>query len=153
MVSNDTVTFTNTSTGAITYMWDFGGFGSSMAQDTTFVFPSNGMHTVELIAMSGIGCADTISQNVAITVGIDEPGMYNLSLYPNPAQNSLNIVNAVSGQRVEMQIIDMAGKLVYSDQLTGAVNLISLDGIAEGQYIVRFANGLDIRFDKLQIVR
>lgn len=152
MQSQDTVTFTNTSAGSNSYMWDFGGLGTSMAMDTTFVFP-NGAHTVELIAWSASGCSDTTSQVVVLTVGVEEDQLPQLSIYPNPSQGELNIVNSITGQQFDMAIIDMSGRVVYSDQLIGATNVINLAHLSEGQYFVRIANGTGIRVDKIQILK
>ena len=48
----DTVVFTNTSTGTIQYLWDFGDEGSSIAADPTHVYQYQGLDTVVLISLS-----------------------------------------------------------------------------------------------------
>ncbi len=153
VVSNDTVTFTNSSTGATTYMWDFGGMGSSVAQDTTFVFPSNGMYTVELITWSANGCADTTEQVVAITVGIEDNELPQISLYPNPTLGALNIVNTQAGEEFDLIIIDLTGKVVYQDRLVHATNLIDLTHLANGHYVSRISNTTGARTDRIEIIK
>jgi gliding motility-associated-like protein len=55
-----TVVFTSTSQGASSVAWDFGGFGTSTDDPTSFVFPlEEGTATVCLVATSANACADT----------------------------------------------------------------------------------------------
>ena len=55
------IQFENTSTGADSYIWDFGIPGKSEEVNPTIIFPSAGEHTVTLIAFSEEGCPDTFS--------------------------------------------------------------------------------------------
>ena len=56
------VTFANTTEGADSYQWDFGGLGQSADENPVFLFPDTGAYRVELIATSSNGCTDTASQ-------------------------------------------------------------------------------------------
>lgn len=67
----DIAEFTNASTlqggGSLTYSWDFGDSGTSIATDPTHQYPvTAGNYDVSLIATSGFGCEDTIIQNIRI---------------------------------------------------------------------------------------
>ncbi len=53
------VNFSNTSTGAATYSWDFGGQGTSTSANPTFLFSDPGNYNVSLIATTAFGCSDT----------------------------------------------------------------------------------------------
>ncbi len=66
-----TVSFPNYSTGASSYIWDFGvpGAGSTDASPT-YTFPDTGRYTVTLIAQPGIICTDTFVTQVAIYPGM-----------------------------------------------------------------------------------
>lgn len=58
----------NSSTGTgNTYTWDFGGAGTSMSSNPTFLFPSPGTYNVSLIANNAVCGADTLSQAVTVT--------------------------------------------------------------------------------------
>ncbi|MCH8317336.1 MAG: hypothetical protein IIA88_02370 [Bacteroidetes bacterium] len=61
----ETINFTNTSTGAITYEWQENGTPFSTATDTSRTFGTAGIYTISLIADS-VGCSD--SSGVIITV-------------------------------------------------------------------------------------
>jgi gliding motility-associated-like protein len=67
---NSEVYFENTSTGAVTYEWDFG----DASQGSTDVSPIHiypidaaGTYTVELIAYSPLGCSDTAYAEIQLT--------------------------------------------------------------------------------------
>lgn len=77
--------FTNTSTGATNYSWNFGNGASSTAQHPVYQYPNPGTYNVTLIAQSGAGCYDTIVQPITI--------------YPEPIAN-FNFVNACDGNPI-----------------------------------------------------
>ncbi len=73
--------FTNTSTGANQYWWDFGDNSQAAVQHATHIYTAIGCMNVSLIATNSYGCSDTTSKACAVNV------------YPNPhagivAQNS-----------------------------------------------------------------
>ena len=60
------IQFTNLSTGATTYDWDFGDGQTSTLTDPINNYSDNGEFDVTLIAYSGAGCSDTITQTVEV---------------------------------------------------------------------------------------
>ena len=60
------IQFTNLSTGATTYDWDFGDGNTSTLTDPINNYAENGEFDVTLIAYSGAGCSDTIIQTVEV---------------------------------------------------------------------------------------
>ena len=67
-VNGVTVDFTNGSTGATGYAWDFGDGNTSAENDPQHTFDTDGVYTVELIATNDCG-ADTITYDVVIVLG------------------------------------------------------------------------------------
>ncbi len=63
--SGFTATFTDTSSNANTYLWDFGDGNTSTAQHPEHTYSQDGTYTVTLIA-SGLCGVDTFSQSVTI---------------------------------------------------------------------------------------
>lgn len=51
--------FTNTTSGASTYEWDFGDGTSSYSSNPQHIYTTTGTYDVRLIAISGAGCRDT----------------------------------------------------------------------------------------------
>jgi PKD repeat protein len=60
------VNFTNTSTGAATYNWNFGNSTSSVAINPSSPYITPGYYTVRLVASNLIGCRDTTYRHVNI---------------------------------------------------------------------------------------
>ncbi len=55
-----TVNFTNTSTGAATYKWDFGDGNTSGSSNPVHTYTTTGTFSVTLIATNANGCSDTL---------------------------------------------------------------------------------------------
>ena len=58
--------FTNTSTSANSYLWDFGGLASSIMNNPTMSFQNAGFFDVSLIAYNVNGCTDTTTSTVNV---------------------------------------------------------------------------------------
>ncbi len=61
----DTVTFSNTSAGAIRYTWDFGDGTSDTTTSPTHIFTTQDTFDVKLIAING-QCADSVIQKIRL---------------------------------------------------------------------------------------
>ena len=66
--SSESITFTNTSTGASSYIWDFGDGSSSNATNTTHQYNTPGTYNIKLIAINIYGCEDIEIKSNYITV-------------------------------------------------------------------------------------
>lgn len=62
----DVVGMLNNSTGATGFNWDFGDGNTSTAISPSNTYLTTGDHTVELIATTGFGCADTLTALVYV---------------------------------------------------------------------------------------
>lgn len=67
-----TFTFTNQSTGAQGYFWDFDalnnpGFFTSTLANPTFTYTSTGLYRVRLITSNALGCSDTAEQDIIVS--------------------------------------------------------------------------------------
>ncbi|MBT4776308.1 MAG: T9SS type A sorting domain-containing protein [Crocinitomicaceae bacterium] len=143
-IMNDTVLFTNTSIGASTISWTFDTLSSSMAFDTTIIFPTNGTYSIQQIATSGYGCVDSTTQIVNITVGTNETvTIIPPKLYPNPNSGVFRIEFKSKQEQIELTIATIKGKLVRSIKYHN-VNLIDVDfRESPGLYILTL-NGTNI---------
>lgn len=64
--------FTNFSTGATSYSWNFGDGNNSSSVNPVNTYFTQGSYNVTLIAYNSIGCADTMTLNSYVTV-LDSP--------------------------------------------------------------------------------
>lgn len=144
--SGFTVTFSNTSSGATSYTWNFGDLSSSSATAPTHVYTANGNYTVTLIASNGT-CSDTTTINVTVAVGIDEvSNISGVNIYPNPATDlaTVNILLAESA-KVSVTIFDITGKLintVYNAQMNAGSNnvMIPTENMPAGIYFATISS-------------
>lgn len=60
---------TSTSTGSLTYQWNFGDGAISSSTSPTHNYTSNGSYSVTLIATNNAGCSDTLVKPSLINVG------------------------------------------------------------------------------------
>jgi PKD repeat protein len=74
-VDNNTgnVTFNNTSTDAVSYLWDFGDGNSSTDASPVHTYAENGAYTVVLTATNEEGDTDTETQTVNVELVVPEP--------------------------------------------------------------------------------
>ncbi len=113
-----TVNFTNQSTGAINYLWNFPD-NSSTVTNPSYIFTNAGVQQAQLIAYSYSGCTDTlnISIEVIFEKGISIPNIFTPN---NDDQNDLFIVTGTNIQSAVASIFNRWGKeIVKSDLMKG----------------------------------
>jgi hypothetical protein len=155
-----TVVFTNGSTGATTYTWDFGDSNSSSNMSPTHTYSGNGNYTACLTAITSFGCADSVCMPVMINVGINTvtPQGETTTLYPNPANDQLNLeMNVISDKEVSIVAYDVTGKLMINENrsLSSGNNLMTFDvtNWDNGIYFIRIINEGKVNTMKVMINR
>ncbi len=108
------VTFSNQSTGATDYYWDFGdGKGLSQDKDPIYVYTDTGSYDVVLIATNVNGCADTTIAKRLTVLDIFRIWIPN-AFSPNADDfNSLWIPNVTSIEKMEFEIFNRWGEEVF----------------------------------------
>ena len=115
------VQFTNTSTNAFFYTWDFGEIGAgSTDKDPNYVYTEDGKFLVTLIAEDSLGCSDTISTSITVN-------SLDVLFAPNafsPNNDGLNDVfsptyNPNRFEFLEMKIFNRWGVVVYETKMPG----------------------------------
>ncbi|MFL5754655.1 MAG: PKD domain-containing protein, partial [Bacteroidia bacterium] len=76
----DALICTNTSTGAVTYNWNFGDGSTSTAMNPTYLYSTVGIYPIQLISTNQYGCADTAYSEVTTDASITFPTAFT----PNP---------------------------------------------------------------------
>jgi gliding motility-associated-like protein len=96
---NTAISFSNTSTGAITYSWTFGSLGISDSTNPVQIY-TNGTQTVttyptKLVAISTQGCKDSITQGIAVNPA--PVAQYITSYAPSCAPVLITFTNTTIG--------------------------------------------------------
>lgn len=157
----DTINFTDTSSNTPTsWKWTFtgGNPATSTSQNQQVIYAAPGSYAVKLVVTNG-GGSDSITKASYINVvgncgaGIENiADNNNISLYPNPANNTVNLSfnKAISGNAT-VDIMDITGRVITSHLLNasaGKIMTMDVSGMVSGVYIVKVTTGSNIYFDK-----
>jgi hypothetical protein len=77
--------------------------------------------------------------NVIAIVGKNE--LSEITLYPNPAENNINLFVPVSLLGQSYDIFSISGQYIKSGNIIEQYNTIAVNDLAGGMYIIRFKNG------------
>ncbi len=145
--------FTDASTGAGNWSWDFGNGNQSTNQNPFAFYSAGGTYNVSLEVTDG-ACTNTASQVVFvdICVGSPEAEVGSLSLYPVPAQEFIWVeMNGFSPGKSQLRIRDLMGRVLWEETrvLGNGDNNIRLDlsGLSTGIFIIEVEKG-GIRWTK-----
>lgn len=139
-----TVDFTNLSTGANTYLWDFDNDGSidDSTTNPTHTYPGNAVYTVHLLVMNACGGTDdTLIVVDLLTVGMVNAGVQSLNVSPNPTLNSVNINFEANSANLTVELVSVSGQIIYTEnynQFSGTYRKqVDLSNYAQGVYYVK----------------
>jgi len=97
-ISSNNVQFMDNSTGASTYLWDFGDGNASTTMNPLHTYATSGMYQVELTVTNAQGCEATITYSVNITCS------NTYTVVDNPTPSGLyRAINWVSSDKILMQ--------------------------------------------------
>ncbi|MGZ4033259.1 MAG: T9SS type A sorting domain-containing protein [Bacteroidia bacterium] len=150
--------FTNTSTSALTYTWDFGDLSpTSSLANPSHTFTANGAYNVQLIITNDCG-TDTVMHQIVITgvAGIEELSIGSVFVYPNPTNGNLNItIENAHFKELKINIFDLQGKEVYNETDKNSSQYfnkqINIGNLSKGIYSLKISTEKGIKIQKLII--
>lgn len=104
--------FTNNSSGATTYLWDFGDGFYSTDKDPSHLYQETGTYNVCLIAYNEFGCSDTVCSPVQTTILplVDLPNAFT----PNgDGNNDVLYVRGFGIKSMALRIYNRLGQVVF----------------------------------------
>jgi len=121
-----TVKFTDASTNAVSWSWDFDGDGSvdSEVQNPEYTYAEPGEYIVSLTVANELGTIDTEKEIITVkSQPVDEP----------PVINSVNLfpANTIPGTTIHVNV-DAMDELEVIEVNAGDVSLVKTDGIWQG---------------------
>ena len=145
-----TVNFTDTSTGAISWYWNYGDGDFSTQQNPSHTYPVDGSYYVCLTAANTCG-ADTFCDSVnVLSTGLQDLFLHNaIKIYPNPNTRKLIIElpkNPVN--LLKIRFLNLSGQVIYEEEISGSSPTlpgndgiyrkeINLSGYAKGIYFLQ----------------
>jgi len=132
------VDFSNTSTGADSYEWDFGDETMSQEEHPSHTYASAGIYSVALKATSGSNSAsDSQEVTVTSTVGIGASNLGSPLVYPNPTKGIVTISLDKEAGSSAIKIFTSNGSLIYAKQVRGRdLYKIDMSSFESGAYIL-----------------
>lgn len=95
---------------------------------------------VEAPAVECISAREEVVVSIA-TVGIEEGELADVSIYPNPTSDFINIkVPSSVEEVVEVRLLDVAGNLISAQNIGAGVNSVDVSGLSSGVYLVKMTS-------------
>jgi hypothetical protein len=130
-----TVDFTNTSTKAQNYYWDFGDGNNSTDEHPTHTYATTGSYWVTLIAESPCD-TDTAYVNLLFdNIGFNEIEMKHLFWHKN---ESNQIIISGFNESGRIDVVDMYGRVIYNSEVNEESHLIPEGVLGSGIYLVNY---------------
>ena len=139
-----TVTFTNLSQNASSYLWNFGTLATSNLQNPSFSFVDTGYFQIKLTS-THCGKMDTISKTIYIAGSSNvEQNLENIkiTISPNPAKNELFLQSEIfQNGNITIFVCDVNGKILIEQKAElSPKQTINLSGISNQVLIVKIMN-------------
>lgn len=154
VISGGTAIFSDASTGATSWMWDFGDGTMSTQQNPRHTYATNnGPHTVRLTA-NGI-C--TFSDSVTVSVGIEQlANDMSLNIAPNPTQGYINLsFSQELPEDLKVELMSVDGSVVLETVLpVGTRNqTLNLNTLTPALYLMRLSTNEMVEVRKIMLTQ
>jgi len=138
-VNTTSVNFESFILGGTDFIWDFGDGNTSTEANPVHEYAESGIYTVKLILQSDL-CGEIMMQKDidVIVLGINDVNN-NLSFYPNPAENLIQIhSSAESLLNSRIQVTSLDGKLMQEEAINtnGQSFELRLNSLKSGMYLL-----------------
>jgi len=143
----------NGSGGVVDYVWSTTDSTQTIYVTDSVAFNSDFYVTVT-DSITGCAVADTVNVIIDDCSSISELSGSTVSVYPNPSNGNFTISLTEVKENVSVQIVDMQGRIIYSQQeglKVGKENLISLNNVERGVYLVTLSS-IEGRFTQTIII-
>ncbi len=151
------VSFTDLSSDAKSYMWTFGDGDTSYAASPSHVYLAAGTYTVTQYIENDCGM-DVMTQKITIAnlTGSEElAGLNGMSVFPNPNSGVFDLsINGVDDKELNVTVVALDGKVVFDIEVenSGVTELnIDLGNVATGVYLVRVQGESYTAIEKITI--
>ncbi len=136
------VTFTNTSSpNGTTFYWDFDDGNTDNVENPTHTYLNSGDYDVIFIVTNSCD-DDTVTTAITVATNIIEFGNTLISIYPNPANDIINIKLDNINYDVDYTLIDINGKMIASGTIEANSNIeqIKITDLAAGVYNIKLSS-------------
>jgi hypothetical protein len=120
----------------ISYTWFFNDI--QLTDTSAQINPENN-GIFNLLIVDDYGCSATSNDLPVVVTHLDEvPNNFNATIvYPNPTEDWFFITTPLVNSMVT--VVDLYGRVIHKEQLTGESTMVKTDNWASGSYIVRIS--------------
>ncbi|MEO1449382.1 MAG: PKD domain-containing protein [Bacteroidota bacterium] len=141
---NATINFTDQSSNAQSYFWDFGDSTTSTDPSPQHAYTQPGTYAIALTVTDANGCSNTTVDSITVTgfpTNIEPNLNLRFSLYPNPGVQQV-FIGMGQPNEVEIEVRNVTGKrlLVQPMDVSGKMSL-DLGSLADGVYLIVARDG------------
>jgi hypothetical protein len=139
-----------TPVGGATYKWINCTTNTIVAgqTNTNFAPTQNGSYAV--IVTTQAGCADTSNCVSVSKLSIAELNNHDFTIYPNPAQDEINIqFNQSIQETYQLRLTDMNGRTISNFEVKNKIEKINTKNLERGVYIITIQNKLGMNVQKV----
>ncbi len=133
-----TFNFTDASTNASSWLWNFGDGATSTVQNPTHTYATGGNYNVRL-TINGRPCPKT--ETVSVISGIDDENMSSqFSMFPNPTKGSVSIsLKEEAGSNMFYSVQDLQGKLLLKGEIQKGQKTfeLELNDLESAMYLIQ----------------
>ncbi len=140
VVTANQVTFTNNSTNALQYSWDFGDGTISDQKDPVHVYTGVGTYTVTLTVFDG--CREsTMEQQILVSpLGVQDKNTLPWQVISE--QGQIRVINPNSVTDAHLSVFTTTGQLIFTTRITqNKANKIDTSSWGSGVYLIQIQNG------------
>ncbi len=136
------LSFTDQSTNAVSWAWDFGDGNTSTLQNPTHGYAIGGVYNATLTVTNANGCKAVHDQNIYIDLVATSNALgMALDLWPNPANDQVHLnLRLALMTDLKIKVMSALGQVVYEEQVTGVDGLsrvLDLAKCSKGMYFVK----------------
>ncbi len=138
--SGTAMQFTDSSTGAISWHWNFGDGTTSTLQNPSHTYSTDGTYTVTLYIENELLSWDETTQEVITgsTAGLTDTEIVGFSYFPNPTTDKLELVFNSIQENSFLQLFSATGQLLQEKRVQQTTQAqLSLLKFPKGVYYVR----------------
>lgn len=135
-----TVSFTDASDAAVSWLWEFGDGTTSTEQNPVHNYSGQGAYEVCLTITNANGCSTTSCKTLDVATGLLNQSNSSLQVFPNPATGSFNISPAPTGT-YSIQVFNLLGSLIAEWPAVQGEMTIDCSGWTPGTYLLEVSSG------------
>lgn len=140
LFTGNLVTFTDQSTGATSWLWNFGDGSTSTSKNPTHQYTNAQNYSVSLTVTAANGCRDVLSKPFDVITGLERSPAESISIFPNPVANYLTIQLPGKFRNARLVVINVQGQQVVNTDLeldSEGKQRLFVGNLNDGMYLVR----------------